>query len=78
MYHAVKSGRISLGISSFCHCQRELTSLPSDSVLRIVDGADHMSLVRSDHDSEGVLSTIMDVVDAVKSNRPIRSKRADR
>jgi pimeloyl-ACP methyl ester carboxylesterase len=54
--------------------QLDLASLSSDHVVRIVDGADHTSLVRSDRDSRGTLAAIMEVLDAVRRNAPLQSQ----
>jgi len=53
--------------------QSELASLSSDSVVHIVEGANHTSLVRNEAHAAATLKVIFAVVDSVRSKRPLRS-----
>lgn len=53
--------------------QRRIAALSSDSDHRIVEGATHGSLITDASKSAAVVSAIRDVVEAVRSHRPLRA-----
>jgi pimeloyl-ACP methyl ester carboxylesterase len=52
--------------------QKEMAELSSDSVIRIVHGAEHVSLVHSERYSERTTEAILDVVDSARKHNPLR------
>ena len=54
--------------------QQELAALSSDSVVRIVPGADHTSLVRGECDSVGTVGAILEVVEAARTKMPLQHR----
>jgi pimeloyl-ACP methyl ester carboxylesterase len=58
--------------------QRELATLSSDSIVHIVAGADHTSLVRNENHAAATARVILAVVDSVRSQKPLRSLEMDR
>jgi pimeloyl-ACP methyl ester carboxylesterase len=53
--------------------QSELATLSSDSIVHIVEGADHTSLVRNENHAAAMLKVIFAAVDSVRSKKPLRS-----
>jgi pimeloyl-ACP methyl ester carboxylesterase len=58
--------------------QKELAALSSDSAILIVEGADHESLVRSQHYSQGTIEAIIDVVDTARKHEPLQQSNTRR
>lgn len=57
--------------------QREIASLSSDSVIRVVSGANHTSLVRNRSHARETLKAVLAVLDSVRNNKPLRSPKVD-
>jgi pimeloyl-ACP methyl ester carboxylesterase len=53
--------------------QRELATLSSDSIVHIVEGADHTSLVRNENHAAATTRVILAVVGSVRSKKSLRS-----
>ena len=52
--------------------QDELTLLSSDNIHRVVEGADHGSLLYDKHDAQVTSATIVEVVGAVRNDQPLK------
>jgi pimeloyl-ACP methyl ester carboxylesterase len=57
--------------------QREMAGLSSDSILQVVAGANHTSLVRKESCASGTLKVIFAVLESVRSTKPLRSINLD-
>jgi pimeloyl-ACP methyl ester carboxylesterase len=53
--------------------QRELTQLSTNSVQRVVDGANHTSLIIKQQDAQITVEALQQVVEAVRSGQPVGS-----
>ncbi len=51
--------------------QEELATLSPDSFHRVVEGADHGSLLYEKHDAQETSAAIEQVVEAVRTDRPL-------
>jgi pimeloyl-ACP methyl ester carboxylesterase len=58
--------------------QKELAALSTDTVIRIVDGADHMSLVHSERYSQGTVDAILEVIESARKHEPLRQSNTER
>src|ERR671917_686251 len=57
--------------SGWFEMQDELAALSSNSIHRVVEGATHESLLYDEHDSQVTSATIKEVVEAVRTDRPL-------
>ena len=57
--------------SSWLEMQDELVALSSESIHRVVDGATHESLLYDKGDSQVTSAAIEQVVDVVRTDRPL-------
>ena len=51
--------------------QEELATLSSDSIYRVVEGADHGALLYDEHDARASGAAIQQVVEAARADRPL-------
>jgi pimeloyl-ACP methyl ester carboxylesterase len=58
--------------SSWLEMQNELAALSSNSIHRVVEGATHESLLYDKHDSQVTSAVILEVVEAVRNDQPLR------
>jgi pimeloyl-ACP methyl ester carboxylesterase len=58
--------------SSWLEMQEELAALSSNSIHRVVEGATHESLLYDKHDSQVTSAAILEVVEAVRNDQPLR------
>jgi pimeloyl-ACP methyl ester carboxylesterase len=60
--------------SSWLEMQNELAALSSNSIHRVVEGATHESLLYDKHDSQVTSAAILEVVEAVRNDQPLRGR----
>ncbi len=56
---------------SWLDMQEELAALSPDSIHRVVDGANHESLLYEKHDAQETSAAIVEVVEAVRNDQPL-------
>ena len=57
--------------SSWLEMQKEMATLSPNSIHRVVDGATHVSLLYERHDAQVTSAAIDQVVEAVRTGRPL-------